>query len=287
MSSCFAQEKPLPYAAWLISTKFSIFLLLHATIYFFGESSRHVAFALFLSGLILFLAVALIFRLQRLSPINKADLNEILKYAFPLMIYALGGIGYSHGYRVIISKWLTYQDLALFTMANQIAMVYYLTAVSCVIGFQPKAYTSLEGQHGHPRAARFYLQILLLTGLGLAILMLPAGYVFLKHFKGGSFLPAFNILPILLGGQFLYFLYGYNYILATYHKKTRLLTYSMLAGVMTSLFLTSVLLDASSLLGAALPVVCGITIQYLISLIAIRRIALKAALRQLNGDKNE
>lgn len=274
-----AREEPFYYALALIGSRLTIFVLLHISIYFYGESSQNVSLMLLFSSLILFVASVAIFKLYSFTALSRKDLNEILRYAFPLMIYALGGIGYSHGYRVIISKWLTYEDLALFTMANQIAMVYYLTAASSVIGFQPRAYKALEEQSGHPRAIRFYFRLLLLAGLGLALVVAAAAYIFLNYFKDGSFGSAFKIVPVLLSGQFIYFLYGYTYILCTFYKKTVLLTYSMVAGVSTSLILTGFLLDTSSLLGAAVPVVCGILVQFLLSLMTINKVAHKAALR--------
>lgn len=272
-----AGEKPGYYALTLIGGRLTIFLLLHISIYLHGESSHHISMMLLSSGVLVSFANIALFRLYSVANLVWQDLKEILIYAFPLMIYALGGIGYSHGYRVIISKWLTYEDLAVFTMANQIAMVYYLIAASCVIGFQPKAYKMLAAHDGKPQAIRFYLQILLSVGLGLLLLILPSSYIFLSYFKGGSFSSASHIIPVLAFGQFIYFLYGYNYILSTFYKKTRLLTYSMAAGVSTSLFLTSILLDTSSLWGAAIPVVAGILVQFLLSLVLVRKITFTAS----------
>lgn len=272
-----AGERPQYYALTLIGGRLTTFVLLHLGLYLYGESAHHISMMLLWSGVVIFLANIILFRLYSVTNVAWRELKEILVYAFPLMIYALGGIGYSHGYRVVISKWLTYEDLAIFTMANQIAMIYYLIAASCVVGFQPKAYRTLEAHDGRPRAIRFYLQILLAVGVGLMLLILPLSYVFFAYFKGGSFLAASRIAPILVFGQFIYFLYGYNYILSTFYKKTRLLTYSMVAGVSTSLILTSVLLDTSSLWGATVPVVTGILVQFVLSLVLVRKISYTAA----------
>jgi len=270
------EEKPLHYAAYLILSRASTFILLHVGIYFFGESSFHISLMLLLSSLGLCVAGILVFNVFPIVSLKKKELKEILFYAFPLMIYALGGIGYSNGYRVIISNWLSYKEIAVFSLSSQIASVYYLAASSSMTGLYPKAYKRLEESQGQPQSIRFYFRTLIYVGLGLQLIILPAAYVFLLYFKSGSFFPAFQILPILLLGQFIFFLYGYSYILCTYYKKTKVLTYSMFAGVATSLMLANFFLSKNTLWGAALPITCGLFVHFLISLIVIRRIANKA-----------
>jgi O-antigen/teichoic acid export membrane protein len=252
---------------------------LHLTVFIFGESSTHAAIALCLSGLFMFVVVAVAAQVFPLIRINRIRLKEIFFYAFPLMIYALGGIGYSHGYRVIISTWLRYDDLAMFTLASQISMVYYLAASSSITGFAPRAYKALEEQQGDPRAIRFYFKILLAIGLGMGVLVVPASYMFLLFFKGGAFYNSTLILPMLLLGQFFFLLYNYNYILSTFYKETNILTYSMVAGVSVSLILAVILVEKENLWGAAIPVTCGLFIQFVTSLILVRRVVKKRGIR--------
>jgi O-antigen/teichoic acid export membrane protein len=267
-----AQDKPIKYGLWLISGRLTIFLLLHASIFIFGESTSHVAMVLLLSGFILSSVGFFIFRVFPLSSIDKAQIKEIFIYAFPLMIYGLGGIGYSHGYRVIISTLLSYKELAIFTLTSQIALVFYLTASSCVTGFYPKAYKALEAQQGDPRAIAFYIKLLLVIGLGLVAIIFPCSYIFLMYFKGGIFFEGIRILPFLLIGQFFFFLYAYNYILCTFYKETKILTYSMAVGIMVSLSLTFLLLRNGNLWGAAVSVSSGLFTQFLTSFFLIRRV---------------
>jgi O-antigen/teichoic acid export membrane protein len=271
-----ARDKAVHYAASLVLSRALIFILLHVAVFIFGESSFHISLMFFLSAIILFVAGVLTFQVFPIGKLKQEDLKEILLYAFPLMIYALGGIGYSHGYRVIISNWLSYKDLAIFSLASQIASVYYLGAASCITGLYPKAYKRLEESGGNQRSIRFYLRALLYVGLGLQISILPLSYLFLLYFKSGSFYPAFEILPILLIGQFIFFIYGYSYILCTFHKKTSILTYSMFAGVITSLLLAYLLLGHASLWAAALPIASGFLVQFTTSLLMIVRVAKKA-----------
>jgi O-antigen/teichoic acid export membrane protein len=267
-----AREKPQKYAILLILSRATIFLLLHATIFVVGESSTYVATSLLLSGLVMFAVIAFVVQAIPVFPVNKLYVKEIFAYAFPLMIYALGGIGYSHGYRIIISTWLSYQDLAIFTLASQISLVYYLTASSWLTGFSPKAYMALETHHGNPAAIRFYIKLLLAIGLGLGIVIIPVSYLFLTYFKDGAFYSSVSILPFLLLGQFFFLLYSYNYVLATFYKETKILTYSMFAGVIVSLFLAFFLVKQVNLWGAAVPIMCGLFVQFLVSLILVQRV---------------
>ena len=267
------REKPVHYALWLTSSRATIFVLIHVAVLSFGESSFHISIMLMASGFLLAGTGVVLFKIFPIANLHKAYLKEILIYSFPLMIYALGGIGYSHGYRVIISGWLSYADLGIFSLTNQIALVYYLTASSCVTAFYPKAYKALEESQGHPRALGFYLRILLYLGVALMILIGPLGYVFLQYFKGGEFAKGLEIFPVLLVSQFVFFVYSYNYILCTFYKKTKVITYSMLAGVLTSLSLAYVLLREFSLWGAALPIAFGVSVQFIVSFILINRVA--------------
>jgi O-antigen/teichoic acid export membrane protein len=267
-----AEEKPYHYAALLILNKACLFILLLVGVFLYGESSFHLSLMILLSSIFLFLVGAFVFRIFPITKLNKPDLKDLMVYAFPLMLYALGGIGYSHGYRVIISNSLSYEHLAVFSLATQLASVYYLAAASGITGLYPKAYKRLEESKGRPETIRFYLRALIYVGSALLLLLLPAIYVFLHYFKSGAFLSAFQILPILAGGQFVFFLYSYNYILCTYYKKTKILTYSMFAGVITSLLLSVVLIRESNILMAAIPVAVGLIVQFISSLVLIKMV---------------
>jgi O-antigen/teichoic acid export membrane protein len=267
-----AREKPYHYAAFLIAGKALLFVFLLAGVYFFGESSHHFSLMMLCSSLLLFLVGAVVFKIFPIVRLSVENLKELLVYAFPLMLYALGGIGYSHGYRVIISSTLNPQDLAVFAIAAQLASMYNLAAVSSVTGLYTKAFKRLEESNGHPHAIRFYLRALIYIGIGLLAIVLPALYVFLLYFKGGAFMGAFKILPILMLGQFVFFIYSYNYILCTYYKKTNVLSYSMFTGVITSLALAFILINGSNITLAAIPVTTGLIVQFLVSLFAIKMV---------------
>lgn len=265
------REKPLPYAMWLIGSRATVFIAVHIAIFVFGESAFHVSQLLLFGSLMLAVTGAVTFNVYRIVNLRRSHLRELFLYSVPLMIYALGGIGYSHGYRVIISNWLTYENLGIFTLTNQIALVYYLTAASCITGLYPKAYKTLEEHAGRPSAINFYFRILLYLGLGLMAVIGPLGYLFLRFFKDGGFEPGLKILPVLLASQFIFFLYSYNYILCSFYKKTQIITYSMLAGVATSLLTAYVLLPEFSLMGAAIPIVSGVVVQFIVSFALMRR----------------
>lgn len=271
------REKPTYYALWLIMSRGTIFIILHAVVFISGESSVHISQGLLFAGAGLAVAGVIAFRIFPLQALQKTQLKDILVYSLPLMIYALGGIGYSHGYRVIISNWLTFEDLAIFSLTNQIALVYYLTAASCITGLYPKAYKALEEHNGSRSAIRFYFKLLIVIGVGLMIVIGPAGYFFLHHFKGGAFENGLKIFPMLLAGQFIFFLYSYNYVLCTFYKKTQIITYSMLAGVFTSLCMAYLLLQKFSLLGAAIPIISGVIVQFIISFISVNAVARRTA----------
>ncbi|MBK7312092.1 MAG: oligosaccharide flippase family protein [Sphingobacteriaceae bacterium] len=269
------EEKPLKYALFLILSKALMFGLLLVGIFLYGESSFHVSLMLLIVSLVMFLAMVIVFKVFPLTQIKKENVMELLRYAFPLMIYALGGIGYSHGYRVIISGSLNYNDLGLFSLSAQLASVYYLAVSSSITGLYPKAYKRLEESNGHPKMIRFYLRALIYIGLGTIVIILPLTYLFLMYFKNGAFLSSFTVLPVLIFGQFLFFIYAYSYILCTYYKKTNILTFSMFAGIITSLSLAFILIRESNILMAAIPVACGLLVQLIISLIATHTVARK------------
>jgi O-antigen/teichoic acid export membrane protein len=259
-----------------VTSRAAVFITLHVVFFLSGESSAYIAYALLLSGVVVLLINGMVFNALPTFKIDKYYLKDIFTYAFPLMIYSLGGIGYSHGYRLIISTSLGYHDLALFTLASQIALVYYLTVSSCTTGFYPKAYKKLEEQQGDPRAIRFYLKILLVLGVGGAIVIVPLSYLFLAYFKQGSFYNSTQVLPFLLIGQFFFFLYSYSYILCTFYKKTKILTYAMSVGIICSLLLASLLVKSGNLhgnlQGAAISVMCGLFAQFLFSFLLIQRV---------------
>lgn len=259
-------EKPINYAISLVLTRLAIFIALHLAVVFFGESELAISMGLLSASLCLLVACILVFRVLPIVRVNLNDVKEIFVYTLPLMIYSLGGIGYSHGYRVIISSQLSLQDLAIFTIGSQIASTFYLASSSSVMGLQPKAFQRLEENEGNPDSIRFYLRALIYVGLIYFVTIYAVAYLFLVYFKNGIFMPAFKILPILLGGQFVFFLYGYNYLLCAFYRNTRVLTYSMLMGVTTSLILAYLLLNDSILWRAALPIFCGFLIQFLSSL---------------------
>jgi O-antigen/teichoic acid export membrane protein len=267
-----AKEKPLKYAGLLIASRGITFVLLHASLFFAGESASYMSLSLLASGVVMCVLIMIVTGAYKKSPDNTAYRREIFFYALPLMVYALGGIGYSHGYRVIISSWLSDEHLAIFTLASQVSLVYYLTASSSVTGFSPRAYKALEATNGDPRSIRFYIKLLLAVGVGTAFLVVPAAYVFLIYFKEGAFFESTRILPVLLIGQFFLLMYSYNYILCTFYKETRILTYAMVFGVATSLLLAFLLIKRVNLWGASVPVMCGLFIQFLVSMLLIRRV---------------
>jgi O-antigen/teichoic acid export membrane protein len=263
------KHKPLHYAVSLIASRATIFILLHIGLLLFG-SSANSAWLLLLSGLILCLVGIGVFKIFPFSVPRRADVLPILTYAFPLMLYALGGIGYSHGYRVLIGGLLSPEDLAVFSLTSQISAVFYLTATSSITGLYPIAYEALTNSGGNSATIKFYLKRIFITGVILLLILGPISWVFLKFFKNGEYEKGTIILPILLAGQFVYFLYAYNYILCTFHKKTKVLTYSMCVGVVVSLSLAFVLLERIGVLGAAIAVSSGLTAQTIFSGILIR-----------------
>lgn len=277
---CFfiVKEEPLKYAISLVASRLTIFLLLHAAIYFFQESSFHFALSILFSGLTQFVIAFVIFRVYPVGEIDRSHVKEVTLYSLPLMLYALGGIGYSHGYRIVISNWLSLSNFAIFSFTAQVTQIYYLTASSSVTGFYPKAYKALEDSNGQVHSIDFYFRILLFLGLFLAVCVFPMGYLLLKYFKGGEYFEGTQILPVLFIGQFVFLLYGYNYILCTYYKKTAILTYSMLAGVTISILTAWALLPQSKLWGAALPTLAGLTVQFALSWFLVQRVSHKAVL---------
>lgn len=267
-----ASNRPWKYAVYLVSSKLLLFILLHASVLIIEPTPSLICISLFMYGALLFLAGVLVFKIFPVSKPTSDELKAIFLYSFPLMIYSLGGMGYSHGYRLIISKWLNLEQMAVFSMANQIASAYYLAAASSITGLYPKAYNHLKDSDGNPHSIRFYLKSLIIVGIGFLILIVPVSYLFLKFFKSGSYFSAFEILPILLAGQFVFFIYGYNYILCTFYNRTNILTYSMFAGVGTSLILAFFVFGRSDLVSISIPVLMGFIAQFTYSSIAVNRI---------------
>ncbi|WP_034042350.1 oligosaccharide flippase family protein [Wocania ichthyoenteri] len=265
-------KKPIKYGLHLILGRLFLFIALIFVYFYFQNDLKSYIIAYTIASSLIFVGTLIEFKINPFTRIRLKTIKEYLKFSYPLMINSVSGIGYSHGYKVLLKLFLSYSELGIFNIASSLANSFYLVSSSLLKGYIPNAFEYLK-KNTKKREIPFYRKKILIISLISFLFFIPMSYLFLTYFKNGVYISAIYLLPILLLAQILLLLYGERSLVLLYYKRTPLITTSVLSGSGISVLLLLVLMYCDKgLVLAALPVLIGYGIQFIIATKLSRKI---------------
>jgi len=255
-------KKPIKYALHLIIGRLLLFLSLLFVYFFLEKEISNYIVAYFVASLLIFILTLSDFKINPFKrTVNKTN-KEFFKFSYPLMINSVGTLGYSHGYKVLLKLFLSFTELGIFNIAMTLASSFYLVSSSLLKGYIPNAFEFLK-QNPEKRNIVFYRNKIFIISVISVILFIPLTYVFLSYFKEGAYIEAVYVIPILLVAQILLLFYGERNLVMIFHKKTYMVTISVVVGsIISALCLFLSLSLKNSIIYAALPILIGYSFQY-------------------------
>ncbi|MBI5482357.1 MAG: oligosaccharide flippase family protein [Deltaproteobacteria bacterium] len=272
-----ASKEPWNYGLLLIVSRLLLFVGLAVALPAAGGSTTMMCVGALAAALLSMVVSIPVLRLFPLAAVDPKRVLRLASYTVPLGLNSLGGLGFSHGYKVILASSLTFRDLGLYNIATQFSSAFYLVASSLLNAYTARAYSALEQDGGRRRAIRFYLVVVVAIGLLIGVVSIPATYVFLIYFKHGAFRPSFGLAAVLIAGQFAFLLSSYPYILITHVKRTVYIGVATVAGVAATLVIAHFLLGPLGTYGAAIATSLGLGVLAATSMAAALCLSPRAA----------
>lgn len=263
-------EKPMSYALQLIGSRLIMFMGVLYVVYFTNQQAGDFVQVYAITSVIVFVLSLLIIGVFPLQTISVSRLREIFYFSGPLMLNSLGGLGYNHGYKVIVAGMLAESQLGILHMATTFASGYYLVGSSVLRGFVPRVYKALRSSDGNPSSIVFYEKTIAVVALGCIILFFPFSYAVLYFFKDGAFLASFDLLPILIIGQVVLLFYGARNLMVNYIKDTYILTAAILTGLTINLATLYLFVQPGKLWQFAVPLSLAYIAQYAVIHLLLR-----------------
>ena len=266
------EQKPFIYSIVSFISKNCTYFAILIFVLFGIHSISSIAVGCILASMI---SLVVTFSFLRVKPFfsgNVLLIKEIFLFSYPLSINTISSFGFTNGYRLILSIFLSLKELSLYTMANQISAGFYMVASAYATGIIPKIFNDLNKESDKKKIFAYYKKFLIRNGFVFFFIVIIFSYPLLSFFKGGEYFGAFAILPILLIGQLIFFVYSSNYILLIYSKKTLQITISMVLAAMISLSFTKLLVPIWGLWGAGFSIIIAYSILYSISYYFARKL---------------
>jgi O-antigen/teichoic acid export membrane protein len=268
-----ATKEPWRYGFVLVSSRTILFAGLYLWLARDPDALGGMCFGAALAAAVAALVAAGMLRIRTQGKLRLSKVLRLLPYTVPLAGNTIGVLGFSNGYKVIISTSLPLRDLAMFHIASQFSTGFYMVSSSLLNGFTARVYRALEVTRGHRSSIRFYVRTILWTGVLVFGAGIPCAIVVLQLFKGGQYATSWPLMVILSGAQFIFLVSAYWYATITYRKKTVFLTYATTAGVVTTLVAAFVLLPRFGMYGAALATLLGMSVLTTTSAWGARRLS--------------
>jgi len=234
---------------------------LGALLLFHGDLDFFV-YSYFIATCSIFIILLFYLDIPRSSKINKGSIRDIFSFSFPLVINALLAIGFTNGYRVLISAILSFSGLALFGIISQIASAYYIGISSLLLPHNPAAYQYLQERNSLTKEVPKYKKKCVQLGSVGFIVILGMSLVFLRFFKGGEYYDGLMMLPILMLAQFVFLMYSHENIVLSFYKATLRITQSTFIGIVLMLLTFYFLISYFGVWGACLVTLIGYSSQY-------------------------
>jgi len=188
--------------------------------------------------------------------ISRDILKMCLVFSLPLLVYALGGWIVDMSNRIFIERFINLDQLGLFNVATQFAMVlgYLLNAVG--MAFTPLFYETVRLSDGARVLARFGI-VYVAAALGMALTVAVFSREAIVLLTEPRFHAAYRVVPILTATQALTAFWHLIVNPLMLKKKTGLLMTVMLGSAVISILINVMLVPRFGIIGAALAAFAG------------------------------
>ncbi len=107
---------------------------------------------------------------------TNSEIKEITRFTLPLTINTFGNLGYSYGFNVFVSPFLSLSQLGVLNIFNQFANISNMTLNALNNGYIPKFYTNFNVNA--PKAIDSYFKYISLNTLLILAISLMAGIIY-------------------------------------------------------------------------------------------------------------
>jgi len=232
---------------------------LSLNIYFIGYAHRGIDGILLshvcANGLLLLLSIPIIIK-NSYYKFRMNSLKQMVQYSLPLVFTAISVQLLSMGDRFILKYYLTYDDVAIYSLAYKIAGVINVFLIqSFTLGFLPVAYRMSgrsDGKAFFIRVHTYFAGLLVVAALLLSLFSREVLALFVRndaYLAAAAFVPPLAFTFVFKGLQYIYSL-GFHYV-----KKTRYNALIVFGGVILNFLLNFMLIPRWGIWGASISTV--------------------------------
>jgi len=234
-----------------------------AIVYFVASLQRGAVGSLqgqLLANLIFFIPFTLVTLRNAMPVIRRGYLNATLRFSLPLVPHQLSGWALSISDRILLERYVSLDQLGLYSLGYRLAMVLDLVLTSINMAWSPFFYRTASTEEDAPHTfARIttYFTILMLS-LSLPIALLAKDLLLIM--ANPEFLDAYKVVPVVV---LAFIAHGFYYMLVNqlfYAKKTRNLPIYTLIAATVNIVLNLLTLEQFGIMAAAWNTVIGYSI---------------------------
>jgi len=195
------------------------------------------------------------------------DLKPSLKFGLPLVPHELSLWSLNLADRLLLQFLISFRAVGIYALGYNISLILNFISTSIGKAWTPRFFSTAhqkEAKDTYARMSTYYAGIVVLTGLGLAVLSKEL-IVFLST---PAYYEAAKVIPIAVLGYVFHSFYKINSRLLHYVKKTKFIGYSTISSAILNIILNFILIKRFGMMGAAwatlisFAILSGITFSY-------------------------
>lgn len=210
LSYYIGKEEIKKYGIIFLLNKIIQFLLFLITVIFINNVIILALFpTLFLLQSILIIFTVLYIERKRIFELHssKSEVLKLIKFTLPLSINTFGNFGYSYGFNVIVSPFLSLSQLGVLNIFNQLSSIASMTINALNNGYLPLFYRDLTTKSKD--AISYYFKYIAQNSIPIIIIVFIIGFIYkFLSFENNSDYSYITLLIYCIG----IFLYSFKSI---------------------------------------------------------------------------
>lgn len=266
------EEKPVRYVGITVCAAVVTTVLVVWFIVFRKEGAYGLLLGTLLGGLVMAAPYLWIVARRIRFVIDPVHLRQALAYSLPLVLHSFGGWLLEVSDRVILERFVTLEQLGLYSIGYLLASAVFLFATTINNGLIPMVFRKMSGdeataKEGIARLATYYAAAVCWAALGLILLSKALLWIFtVPAFYGSA-----QIMPWVAAGMLMHALYLVPVNLLIARGKTWAIAFVTLSSGLLNVALNLWWVSRYGIMGAAFATVAGYALLLLLVWLAAQR----------------
>jgi O-antigen/teichoic acid export membrane protein len=238
--------------AFAVNTGLSMYFIISMKM-----GARGILLAGIISGIVLLPLYIYITLRNSTFNINISFMRKTIIYSLPFIPACLAEVIYSYSDRYIIERFMTLNDVGIYTFAQTIVGPLAFILIALDSAFIPMYFESRKNEGKQLEMKGLMEKLTAILGLGIIIWVYFITEI--KYFTSLRFIESFQYVALLSGFWFFRYIYIFPVAIILYHKKTKYIPFINLAPAIINIFLNIILVPLIGINGAALStLICSI-----------------------------